>query len=56
MKGNEYNELWTVIRKNDDYGILFIDGSKVGTTDDYESRSSDESSYSKKTTYSLERK
>ena len=43
-------------KRNDDYGILFIDGSKVGTTDDYESRSSDESSYSKKTTYSLEKK
>ena len=42
--------------RNDAFGILFVDGSKAGRTDDYESRSSDESSYEKTTTYSLKRK
>ena len=42
--------------RNDAFGILFVDGSKAGRTDDYESRSSDESSYERTTTYSLKRK
>ncbi|MBR2809018.1 MAG: hypothetical protein IKE33_02165 [Erysipelotrichaceae bacterium] len=42
--------------RNDEYGILFTVGSKAGRTDDYESRSSDETSYSKTTTYTLKRK
>ena len=42
--------------RNNEYGILCIDGSQAGRTDEYEGRSSDESSYDKKTTYSLKRK
>ena len=42
--------------RDQEYGFLGIDGSRLGRLDDYESRSSDESSYSKKTTYYLRRK
>ena len=42
--------------RNEEYGILCIDGSKAGRTDEYEGRSSDESSYDKSTTYSLKRR
>lgn len=44
------------VYRNKEYGILFIDGSKSGRTYEHESRSSDESSYSKTTTYTLKRK
>ncbi len=42
--------------RNQEYGFLGIDGTRLGRLDDYESRSSDETSYSKKTTYYLRKK
>ncbi len=39
--------------RNQEYGLLGIDETRLGRLDDYESRSSDESSYSKETTYFL---
>ncbi|MBQ4252890.1 MAG: hypothetical protein II704_07580 [Erysipelotrichaceae bacterium] len=42
--------------RNQEYGLLGIDGTRLGRLDDYESRSSDETSYSKKTTYYLRKK
>ena len=42
--------------RNKECGILCIDGSKAGRTDEYEGRSSDESSYDKETTYSLNKR
>ncbi len=42
--------------KDNEYGILFTDGTHVGRIDDYYSRSSDESSASETTVYSLKRK
>ena len=42
--------------RNDEYGYLGIDGTRLGRLYDYESRSSDETSYSKKTVYYLRNK
>ena len=42
--------------RDDGYGVLCIDGTSHGNTEDYESRSSDESSHSEETVYSLRRR
>jgi len=44
------------VYRDEEYGILFTDGTKAGRTYEHESRSSDESSYSKTTTYTLKKK
>ncbi len=45
-----------LVYRDEEYGILFTDGSKAGRTYEHESRSSDESSYSKTTEYKLIRR
>ena len=51
-----YTGMGLSVYRDKECGILFTDGSKSGRTYEHESRSSDESSYSKTTTYTLKRK